>query len=1018
MIKTKFSRFAAMLVALVMALSFNVVSNAADTITFIVTGDSIHSEGGHSSYEEWINTSYELNGENVGEIMQNVLAQKGYSCDYSVGQWGGYLSSITTPEGNTLGAGTNGSKSGWMSSVNDIMPDVSMDQVYPSAGDVVEIFYIDDYEAEIYGYYSTITVTPDTASLTVYNSEGAVVEPSWGAYSFFNGTYSYNASAEGYITKTGDFVVSGAGVTLDIVLEKENTPDDTTTESTTEAFVDTGVEWGLFRNNTSNNGVVNADTPDSGNANVKWAAKVKEGWSAFGGIAIANDAVYTVAESTVFKLDKNSGEIISKASLDSAIGYTYFISYGGGKVFVQLGNGEIEALDGSLNKLWTSTVPMGDSAGQGLTPAYYNNGRVYAGTVNTSGGKGYYYCLNAENGEYIWTIEGEQGSYNGFYWSGCVAVGDYVAVGGEGGSLYLIDGTGNICDSFKASADIRSTIVYDNGLLYFTDKSGYIYSVAVDNGKFGESKSAIINENAISSTSTPSIYDGKVYVGAGGSYPKGYFSVLDTDLNQLYTAEVEGSVQSSPLVAVNGSGVKVYFTCNNAEGSLMVYDGTSLNKLIDTTDYMNYCIHSPIADSEGTVYYQNDSGYVVAINKIAEETTTEATTEITTELTTAATTETVTEATTETVTEANTETSTEAATELTTSSSGGSVEDDDIKVSFSLVGDYTWVMESNVSMEQGSNVAELIKKVFDNNGVSCVGIDDGYIRSVTYKGTTLAEFDKGPKSGWMYKVNGEYPNVGINSYKLSEGDNVEFVYVEDYTKLDYNNSNSDWSSDSSSSSSGGGSSSKTTTTETTTEVTTELNTEATTEEVNNETVKAEVKTFDDVNENHWAYDAVNFLSERGIVKGKSESIFAPKDSVTRAEFVAMLYRMSNAEGDYECSFSDVSNESWYYDAVSWAYENGVVFGVSDENFAPDANITRQDMACIAERFANKFNVELNEDTEYTAFADDSAISAYAKDSVVRLYKSGILNGNDKGEFMPLANTTRAEAAVIIFNLIK
>lgn len=255
MIKTKFSRFAAMLTAFIMALSFNVIANGADTITFIVTGDSIHSEGNHSSYEEWINTSYELNGENVGEIMQNVLAQYGYSCDYSVGQWGGYLSSVTTPDGNTLGAYTNGSKSGWMSSVNDIMPDVSMDQVYPSAGDVVEIFYIDDYEAEIYGYYSTITVTPDTASLTVYSSDGAVVEPSWGAYSLFNGKYSYNASAEGYITKTGDFVVSGAGVTLDIVLDKENTSDDTTTESTTEEAVDKGVEWGLFRKNTSNNGI-------------------------------------------------------------------------------------------------------------------------------------------------------------------------------------------------------------------------------------------------------------------------------------------------------------------------------------------------------------------------------------------------------------------------------------------------------------------------------------------------------------------------------------------------------------------------------------------------------------------------------------------------------------------------------------------------------------------------------------------------------------------------------------------
>ena len=95
-----------------------------------------------------------------------------------------------------------------------------------------------------------------------------------------------------------------------------------------------------------------------------------------------------------------------------------------------------------------------------------------------------------------------------------------------------------------------------------------------------------------------------------------------------------------------------------------------------------------------------------------------------------------------------------------------------------------------------------------------------------------------------------------------------------------------------------------------------------------------------------------------------------------------------------------------------------MFGISEDCFAPNAKITRQDMACIAQRYVDKFNVELNEDTEYTAFVDEDTISSYAMESVVRLCESNVLSGNKNGEFMPLANTTRAEAAVVIYNLIK
>lgn len=998
MIKTKFSRFAAMIMALVMVLCSLSINTFAESgsITFIVTGDSIHNNGEHNGYDEWINTSYELNGENIGEIMEAVLSQYGYSCDYSIGQYGGYLNSITTPEGETLGAYTNGSKSGWMSSINDVITDVSMDQAYPKSGDVVEIFYIDDYEAEIYGYYSTFNLNPADTVLRVSDSAGNVIEPSWGAYSLFNGKYSYSASADGYITQNGDFTVSGAGVTIDITLEKEN---NSSTEDTTEketASYDNG-EWGLFRKDSLNIPVVNADTPYKGNAEIKWASKVNTDWSGFSGIAITEDSIFASADSTVYKIDKNSGKITANAALDGAIYYTYFIAYGDGKVFVQLSDGRIEAFDSdSLNKLWTSKAPNGDTEGNGISPLYYNDGKVYCGTVCFNNkGKGYYYCLNADTGEYIWTIEGAQGEYNGFYWSGCAAVGDCIVVGGEGGKLYIIESDGSIADTYTVKSDIRSTVVYSNGYIYFTDKIGNIYSAAINGNKFGEVKSALINEKATSSTSTPAVYNGKIYVGAAGSYDmntystSGYFSVFDIDLNNIYTVETEGPVQSSPLISIKGDDVKVYFTCNNSEGSLKVYDGNKCDDLINLSEYSNYCLHSVIADSNGTIYYQNDSGNIIAIGKSFDEAETETITE----------------------TETSTEIITDTATEVTTSShsgNGGGGGASKINVSFTLTGNSLWLTESNVYVNANTSAAELLKKVFDDNNVACEGLDTGYIKSVTYNGITLREFEKGPNSGWMYKVNGETPEISINNYKLSSGDKVELVYVEDYTKVNYGG-NSYWDDE-----------------ETSTEVTTTEATESMSadESINNEKTEIVVDgktlshTFKDINERHWANEAVTVLYSKGIINGKTKDTFAPVDKVTRAEFLVMLYRMSGDNGKYSCDLTDISNENWYYNEASWAYNNGIVYGVGENRLNPDALITRQDMACIIDRYAEKYGVKLEQNSIDMKFEDLNEISDYAVSSVNKLYGAGVLKGNDKNEFMPKAYTTRAEAAVVIYSLIK
>ena len=74
-------------------------------------------------------------------------------------------------------------------------------------------------------------------------------------------------------------------------------------------------------------------------------------------------------------------------------------------------------------------------------------------------------------------------------------------------------------------------------------------------------------------------------------------------------------------------------------------------------------------------------------------------------------------------------------------------------------------------------MADLITKIFINNGVTAIGLEEGYVHSITYNGKLFCEFDKGPNSGWMYKVNGDIPNVGINSFVLSDGDVVSYIIL-------------------------------------------------------------------------------------------------------------------------------------------------------------------------------------------------------------------------------------------------
>lgn len=176
--------------------------------------------------------------------------------------------------------------------------------------------------------------------------------------------------------------------------------------------------------------------------------------------------------------------------------------------------------------------------------------------------------------------------------------------------------------------------------------------------------------------------------------------------------------------------------------------------------------------------------------------------------------------------------------------------------------------------------------------------------------------------------------------------------------------------------------------------------------------------FQDVKEGAWYYDTVYQLVNAGLINGKSQGIFAPNDSITRAEFVQILYKkagMPTATGN--AKFKDVKGTDWYFNAVTWAAEKEIVTGAGG-SFMPNKNISREDMAVILDRFEK--NVEkktLPIKNQAVIFSDEAQIWPYAKEAVSTMQKAGVINGVGNNVFAPKKNATRAEATKMIAGLL-
>ena len=154
------------------------------------------------------------------------------------------------------------------------------------------------------------------------------------------------------------------------------------------------------------------------------------------------------------------------------------------------------------------------------------------------------------------------------------------------------------------------------------------------------------------------------------------------------------------------------------------------------------------------------------------------------------------------------------------------------------------------------------------------------------------------------------------------------------------------------------------------------------------------------------------------MNGVAATEFAPNANVTRGMFVTVLYRIEKEPEVKEAAFTDVAADAWYAKAVAWASENGITSGVSETEFAPDNNISREQIATMLYRYANYKKYAVADGAELAAFADAEAIADYAIDAFKWAVADGIMNGKTATTLNPADNATRAETAALLMRVIE
>jgi|GEM_PF-697397 len=182
---------------------------------------------------------------------------------------------------------------------------------------------------------------------------------------------------------------------------------------------------------------------------------------------------------------------------------------------------------------------------------------------------------------------------------------------------------------------------------------------------------------------------------------------------------------------------------------------------------------------------------------------------------------------------------------------------------------------------------------------------------------------------------------------------------------------------------------------------------------------ANITDFTDVQPSDWYYAAVDYATSNGLFSGTTTTTFSPSLPMTRGMFVTVLGRLSNVPDSYgrtqTTPFNDVTQADYFFPYAVWANDTGVVTGIGGNSFNPHGEITREQMAAIFFRYAEKFGYDITYSTEkYIAFEDVNSVSNYAVQAMQWATTKGVINGSG-GKLNPQDSASRAQVAQIFLN---
>ncbi len=309
----------------------------------------------------------------------------------------------------------------------------------------------------------------------------------------------------------------------------------------------------------------------------------------------------------------------------------------------------------------------------------------------------------------------------------------------------------------------------------------------------------------------------------------------------------------------------------------------------------------------------------------------------------------------------------------------------------------TVISATKVPFKEGDTVADVTLRLLDAKGFTYQytgNTKDGFylaaIGDFTHKGIdydSFGEFDAGSGSGWMITLNKTFIKYGASEFEVANGDVIKWQYTcqlgADIGDDFYSNKTPSIKEDDEEENEG---EQKPTFTET---------------------------TFSDVKKNDWHYESVKYVYENNLMQGTGAG-FEPESNMSRAMLVTVLYRMANPEQkSVNHTFNDVPSGEWYSEAINWAAEKGIVNGISDLEFAPSSDVSREQMAVIIYRFAELMGYDVNDKADISTFTDTNDVSDFAFDAITWANKAQLVNGTSETTLSPKDTATRAQVATIL-----